>query len=147
MAGIAFGFTAAFAGGEAAAAFDFGLAFALGVLWGVLGGALRVAAFGFGAGFVLGALLGSLDGAGRARRRSGDLNVTTAGLPAAACSFNAGSNGGEAGAAASDLGSASFGAASTTRRSGTAARLSCQGKVKPGSPNSLPPKVRLNRNA
>ncbi|TXT31388.1 MAG: hypothetical protein FD131_1092 [Rhodocyclaceae bacterium] len=37
--------------------------------------------------------------------------------------------------------------ASTTRRSGTSTRRACQGKAKPGSPNSSPPKVRLNSNA
>jgi hypothetical protein len=36
--------------------------------------------------------------------------------------------------------------ASTTRRSGTSIRRSCQGKPKPGSQSPWPPKVRLNSN-
>ena len=117
------------------AVFGFGLAFALDVLRDVFLAEAPVAVFGFGLAFAFGVFLGLLEGAGRACRRSGGLNVTTAGRPATAGSVNAAGNGGAAEALA-DSGSATFSEVSTTRRSGTAIRLSCQGKAKPGNPDS-----------
>jgi len=128
------------------ATFGFGLAFALEVLREAFAGEAPVAAFGFGPAFAFGVLLDLLAGADRACRASGDLNVTTAGRSATACSVNAAANGGAVEALA-DSGSATFDEVSTTRRSGTATRLSCQGKAKPGNPDSWLPKVRLNNRA
>ena len=125
----------ALAGAVLLAAFGFGLAIALDVLRDVFLAEAPVAVFGFGLAFAFGVFLGLLEGAGRACRRSGGLNVTTAGRPATAGSVNAAGNGGAAEALA-DSGSATFSEVSTTRRSGTAIRLSCQGKAKPGNPDS-----------
>jgi hypothetical protein len=125
----------AFRGAAPVATFGGGLAFALDVLREAFAGEVPVAAFGFGLTFAFGVLLGLLARAGRACRGSGDLNVTTADRSATACPVNAAANGGVAEALA-DSGSATFDEVSTTRRSGTSIRLSCQGKAKPGNPDS-----------
>jgi hypothetical protein len=97
--------------------------------------AALVAAFGRGLAFALGVLRGTLAGADCAGLRAGDLNVTTAGPPAKDRSDNTCANG-MSGDVEADFGSVTFSGASTTRRSGTSIRRSCQGKAKPGSPNS-----------
>lgn len=117
------------------AAFGFGLAFALGGLRDALADAAPVAAFGFGPAFALGVLRGTLAVARRAGGRAGDLNVTTNGPPAAVCPVNTGGNGRGADGMAG-FGSVTRAGASSTRRSGTSIRRSCQGNAKPGSPNS-----------
>jgi hypothetical protein len=120
-------------------AFGFGPAFAF-------AGALPGVAFGFGPGFALGVVRGTLAVSGRTCGRLADLNVTTAGAPAAVCAVDAGGNGMGADWM-TGFGSAIRAGASSTRRSGTSARRSCQGKANPGIPNSCPPKIRLNRSA
>ncbi len=120
-------------------AFAFGPAFAL-------AGALPGVAFGFGPRFTLGVLRGTLAVSGRTCGPLADLNVTTAGALAAVCPVNAGGN--DTGADwMTGFGSATGAGASSTRRSGTSTRRSCQGKAKPGIPNSCPPKIRLNSRA
>ena len=135
---------AALAGGGAA----LGLvpALALAVLLGGLALVAPLAALGLGAAFPLAALCGLTGVAACAARVSGDLNVTTGGPPATAFSVNAGGKG-KGAAMGAGFGSGAFAGASTTRSSGTSARLSCQGRAKPGSPKSWPPNVRLSRRA
>ena len=113
---------------------------------GAVTGAISVAAFGFTFAFTVGSLCVVSAGAAGSGGESGRWNDTTAGPVASVCSINADGNGkGAAGrAGAVSLGGAG---ASTTCRSGTSIRLSCQGKAKPGRPNSSPLKVRLNISA
>ena len=121
------------------AAFGFGaaFAFALALLPDAFAGALPDVAFGFGPGFALGVFRGTLAVAGCICGRSADLNVTTAGPPAVACPVNNGCNGTWTGTdCMTGFGSATRAGASSTRRSGTSTRRSCQGKAKPGIPNS-----------
>ena len=135
---------AALAGGGAA----LGLApgFALAALLGGLAIAVPLAALGLGLAFPLAALCGLLGAAACGGRASGGLKVTMAGPPAAAFSVISGVEGKGADAGAG-FGAGDFVGASTTRSSGTSARLSCQGRAKPGSPKSWPPNVRLSRRA
>lgn len=126
-----------FAGGVAVAAFCFVLAFAfaLGELRGEVAGALPFTTFGRGVAFSLGALRGMLDAAGRVGSASGGLNVTFAG-PFAAAGAVKGAGEGKGGDSLPDCRLAGLAGASTARRSGASARLSCQGRAKPGNPNS-----------
>jgi len=124
-----------FAGGVAFAAFCFVLAFALGELRGEVAGAPPFATFGRGVAFSLGALRGTLDVTGRVGSASGGLNVTFAGPLAAAGAVKGGGNG-KGGDSPPDCRLAGLAGASTARRFGASARLSCQGRAKPGNPNS-----------
>jgi len=110
---------------------------------GALAGAVPVAAFGLGRAFAFGALRDTAARACCAWVRCGDLNVTTAGPVATVRSVDTGGACGGSDAMPG-FGSATGAGVSTTRRSGTSPRRSCQGKAKPGSPNSSPLKTRLN---
>jgi len=111
------------------------LAFALGELRGEVAGALPFANFGRGVAFSLGALRGTLDVAGRVGSASGGLNVTFAGPLSAAGAVKGGGDG-KGGDSLPDCRLAGLAGASTARRFGASARLSCQGRAKPGNPNS-----------
>ena len=125
-----------FGGGAESASISAGMsASSAGVSASTFARAISVAACGFGLAFASGVLQGLIAGVGRSGGGSGDLNVTIAGPAAKGGSINSGGNG-----TGSDVitGFAAMtgGGASTTRRSGTSIRRSCQGKAKPGSPNS-----------
>lgn len=105
-------------------------------------------AFGFGLALALAgeALRETTARAGKAGAAWGDLKVTISGPASGVCALASG--GKRAGGKALAGGGAIFAAAArSASRSGTSARLSSQGKVKPGKPNSWPPKLRLRTNA
>ena len=77
---------------------------------------------------------------------SGGDDEMTSGFAGANCSDHARGNGRSSGVTDGAT-LATGGGRSATRRSGTATRRSSQGKAKPGSPGSSPPRVRLNSKA
>lgn len=115
---------------------------------GTVAGATLVAG---GPAFAVGVFSDRIAGAGCSAGGSVVLSVTgsaaTVGsiTPGGDAANGAGANGG--GDVMTGFASTSGAGASMTRRSGTSPRRSCQGKAKPGSPNSWPPKLRLNSNA
>jgi len=135
VAGFAFGFSFGFVF-SFAFAFVFGLAFEL--------------AFGFAFGaesfLSAGALRFMTVRPCFARAGSGGPDEMTPGFAGADRSANAWGNGRSSGVTDGAT-LATGGGRSTTRRSGTATRRSSQGKAKPGSPGSSPPRVRLNSKA
>ena len=111
---------------------------------------------GFELAFAFGALLDLVTGASGAGAgsgaASGDLNATCSSAPAAGCSLDGSGSGSGSGCGSGSGGLAGFGwmtgaGASTTCRLGTSARRTCQGKARPGSPNSSPNSVRLSSRA
>ena len=111
-------------------------------------GAATVAAFGFGLAFGNGGVLLGLGcvGAACAGGGAGALKVTIIGPAARLCSSGSGSNG-RGSALLAGFASMSGGSVSTARSSGTSTRRSCQGRAKPGSPNSWLPNCRLKISA
>lgn len=119
------------------------------------GAVAAVVSLAAGAAFVVGLPGDSVAWAGCSMGIAGDWRTT--GSAVTASSRVSGGNGGTAGnsgrgggvGVGEGAGCASMSVAgeSMTRRSGASTRRSCQGKAKPGRPNSSPPKLRLNNNA
>ena len=102
---------------------------------------------GLGLAFATGGvLLGLVAGAACTGGGAGALKVTIIGPAARLCSIGSGSNG-TGSALLVGFASMSGGSVSTARSSGTSTRRSCQGRAKPGSPNSWLPNCRLNNRA
>ncbi len=112
---------------------------------GICAGAAPVAASVLALAAALRMASGTIAAAVRRGVGAGDTDGVGAGPPATGCSTDACCNGCATGVTA---GAAALTCAGTTtmRRSGTSIRRSCQGKLKPGSQNPWPPKVRLNSN-
>ena len=107
-----------------------------------------IAAWGLvrGAALSLAGLRSVFEAAERGDDASGGRKVTLAGPWLAAGAARVGGKG-RGGNSPAGCGVAGFAGTSTARNSGTSTRLSCQGRAKPGGPNSWPPKVRLNNRA
>ena len=105
---------------------------------GVTGGATRAAAAVFGLPAFCGLASGTFAAAGTVEGGAVDTSINNAGSVATGGSspaLPALCNGSEA---------VTSGGRSTTRRSGTSTRRTCQGKPTPGSPRPSVPKVRVN---
>ena len=112
---------------------------------GVCAGAAPVAAPVLGLASTVGLACGTIAASVRHGGGAGDTDGVGAGPLAAGCSTDACCDGSTTDVTAGSAAVTCAGT-STTRRSGTSIRRSCQGKPKPGS-QPWPPKVRLNSSA
>ncbi len=112
---------------------------------GICAGAAPVAASVLGLASALGLASGTIAAAVRRGVGARDTDGVSAGPLATGCSTHACCNGSATGVTAGSAAVTCAGT-TTTRRSGTSIRRSCQGKPKPGSQSPWPPKVRLNSN-